>query len=149
MPRDMARTFVAGARGQERLRLSVAVEGGSSVVKRGRAWQWILSDHGRWPLLHLRAMETAYSSTPYYQHYIGPVWEILENVRAGDHFAEITLRLHNCVLEALKVENLLPKLRNDREKIEKFDKIEIKDTDLAIFDVIFRKGPDAIFALLE
>lgn len=63
-PRDLARCLVEGAHGQQPLTLSVAIEGGASVVKRGKPWLWRLSDHGDWPRLHLRALETAYASTP-------------------------------------------------------------------------------------
>lgn len=147
-PRDMARGYVAGANGQTRLLLSVAIEGGASAIKRLPAERLRLSCHGEWPKLHLRAMETAYSSTPYYRHYIPGIKDVLESVTPGMSFAEMTSELHKVMKDALDAEMLIPRIMECRQKIEKFDKIDAGDTEMTVFDVIFRKGPEAIFALL-
>lgn len=152
--REMARTVVAGARGQEAVRLPLPVEGGASVLKRGRPEEWRVSLHGRWPAVHLGAIEAAYGATPFYQHVIPLLREEIAGVAAGDSFAGLTRRLHGVIAGVLDVERLLPALHRlqsespDRLATLAREKSCDAYADISVIDVIFKKGPEAIFTLL-
>lgn len=155
-PRDLARTLVAGAHGQQPLRLSVAIEGGSSVVKRGRPQLWRISDHGRWRRMHLGAIEAAYSSAPFFPHLFPEIERILlMEAEAGLPFTELTSRLFDSAENILQTERILPSLISLRRTRPEFLETLIKEKnseendDLAFLDVIFRKGPESIFSLLS
>lgn len=154
-PRDLTRTLIAGAHGQSPLRLSVPIEGGSSVVKRGHPDIWHLSDHGRWRRMHLGAIEAAYGSTPYFIHLFPLIEEIFEEFSSLRLFTDFTARLHQATLDFIQFDTLLPsleKLRNDKPDFlntliqeKRIDEID----DFAFIDVIFKKGSDSIFQILD
>ncbi len=157
-PRDkrrrMARTLIAGAHGQPPLTLSLPVEGGGAVLRKGSADRWRISMHGRWPAVHLGALEAAYGATPFYAHLRPGLERILRSAEAGSRFATLTERLHCMSLMLLEVEALLPELRRmyacNPERLHRLaeEKSTGLHTDMAFIDVIFRKGREALFTLL-
>lgn len=165
--RGMARTFVAGAGGQPPLQLSVAIAGGASVVKRGNPESWLLSGHGGWPELHLRAIEAAYGATPFFRYLYPDIRTALSSAVEGSRFADLTMVLHKACSSFIDAENLIPELRKLREEnphrfrtlAEEYrlpDRLEpggeekrgMDYAEMAFIDVIFRNGPQSIFSLL-
>lgn len=153
-PRELARTIVDGARGQKPLRLSVAIAGGSGVVKRGHPERWRLSGHGRWRAMHLGALEAAYSSAPFFPHLFPELRDILLSAPDGSSFSILTARLADACLRLIDAETLIPELRKLREadperfRILAEEKSRGTYAEKAFADVIFRKGAESIFALL-
>lgn len=155
-PRDMARTMIAGVRdGSERqpsIRLSIPIEGGASAVKRLPADCWHISDHGRWQAMHLGALEAAYASTPYFAHLFPQIAATIRDACPGV-FSDVTLRLHETVLEFLHLGETLASLRSLRHDNPELaaglrrDNYAASDKDLSFLHVIFHKGPSAIFGL--
>lgn len=153
-PRDLSRREVAGARGQEPVMLSVAIQGGSSMVKRGHPETWLLSDHGRWRMMHLGALEAAYGTTPFFEHFYPDIRSIL--LAADEHtpFLDLTAKLHYALRQPLQFESMIDYLRQldtfDRQQLRKIavEKNSVGYADLAFLDVIFKKGPESIFTLL-
>ena len=86
--RCLPRTLVAGAHGQDPLTLSVPISGGASVIKRGHPEVWGGSMHGRWPAVHLGALEAAYSATPFFPHLRDGKYSILPGAREGKNIGE-------------------------------------------------------------
>lgn len=149
-PRDLCRTVIAGAHGQPPLLLSVAIEGGSSVVKKGHPERWRLSDHGRWQKIHLGALEAAYGNTAYFPHLFPKLAEILDQTAAGDSFAELTLALHRVMMDFIGAESFIRDyVRLDDRSKERLaviakENLTFGNDDLAFIDVIFKKGPESL-----
>ncbi len=152
----LCRTVIAGAHGQPPMTLSVPIAGGASTVKRGEVLQWRLSDHGRWQHLHLGALQAAYGSSPFYAHIMDALSPVISRaVTPGvSRFASLTDDIHRVVLRLLNMDENIEALRemlNVRPDFATALRAEYsRDVMeyLSIFDVIFRKGEDAIFALL-
>lgn len=152
----LCRTTIAGAHGQPPMTLSVPIAGGSSAVRRWEATEWRLSDHGRWQHIHLGAIQAAYGSSPLYPHIMDTLRPVIDYpVTSGvSMFAQLSHAIHRIVLGHLNIDENICALRemiNARQDFASVlrheysrDVIEY----LSIFDVIFRKGEDAIFALL-
>ncbi len=152
-PRDLARTLIAGAAGQAPLRLSVAIEGGSSTVKRGHPQRWLLSDHGRWRQMHLGALEAAYGTSPFYRYFSPDIAAVFDSVGEGYPFGHFTSRLFDLTVRRILDDDVIYSLRRLRlerpdfhEKLTE-EKKETEIDDLAFIDVIFRKGPESIFII--
>lgn len=152
--RRMARTIVAGAHGQAPLLLSVPVIGGGSLLKRGQPEEWRVSMHGRWQAMHLGALAAAYSATPFYPYLEPEIRRVIEEAEEGDLFLDITCSLHRIVTRFIDADALIPELRRRAEAdyewlrqlaVEKSNGLH---TDLTVLDVIFKKGPEGIFALI-
>lgn len=153
--RPMARTLVAGAHGQPPLTLSIPILGGASTIKRGQPSRWRLSAHGRWPDVHFGALETAYSSTPYFIHCADRLRALYDEVNEGDDFAEFTSGIFAVLNDFLDLESIIKDLRElhapgneaelERLKALKNEKCREINADLSIFDVIFRKGKESVF----
>ncbi|MDE5903095.1 MAG: WbqC family protein [Muribaculaceae bacterium] len=152
--RRMARTLIAGAHRQPPLTLSLPVEGGGGMLRKGEAGRWRISMHGRWPAVHLGALEAAYGATPFYAHLRPELERILRDADAGQPFADFTLRLHTLCLGLLDTEGLLSELRRinavEPGRLRRLaeEKSAGIHTDRAFIDVIFRKGREALFTLL-
>lgn len=154
--RELSRSVVAGAHGQQPVMLSVPVAGGAHTVRRGGEERWSLSGHGRWQQMHLGALKAAYGNTPYYSHCIDRLAPIISRPLKGEagDFAQMTRDIHHTVMEILNVEQNLPALRNmirERNEFAKTIRTEYS-TDVmeyfSLFDVIFHKGEASIFTLL-
>lgn len=152
--RDLARTVVAGAHGQPPLQLSVPVEGGASSVKRIPPQQWRISDHGRWRETHLGALNAAYGQTPFYLHLEPSLTDAIKGAYAGTPLADLSEKLHRIVLGILGDDAAIDALRRLRDTRREFaESLHTEFSagltyDLSVFDVIFRKGPSAIFGLV-
>lgn len=152
--RYLARTVVAGAHGQDPIMLSVPVEGGGSMLKRGDLRLWRISMHGRWQDMHLGALSAAYGATPFYPHIEPALRSAIKGAREGMPFLEMSVRLHEALTNLIDIEALLPELRRRRASDpEAFrhlasEKSAGMDTELAFLDVICRRGPESIFVLL-
>lgn len=153
--RRMARGTVAGAHGQPPLTLTVPVQGGGAVLKRGAVPEWRVSLHGRWPAVHLGALAAAYSATPYYAHLAPGLQRLIAGAGEGMSFVGLTASLHSLLTGIVAMETLLPDLREGlsgdagvhlRRLAE--EKSAGLDAETAFIDVIFMKGPEAVFTLL-
>lgn len=146
--RKLAQTLISGANGQPPLLLSPSIVGGSRSVKRINPIFWQISLHGNWPILHLRALQTAYFSTPYFRHFSPEIEEILLNITQNEEFSKLTSYLFKIAEEIIGVEKILAELqknlKNEAFRQRFLLKDESENADLTIFDVIFRKGQDTI-----
>lgn len=153
-PRDLARTLVAGAGNQPPVRLSVAIEGGSSVVKRGRPSEWLISDHGRWRQMHLGAIDAAYGATPYFRHLYPEIEEILMSAKEGSYFLSLANKIHKACLEFIEFESIVPELialknsNPDKFRAIYSDFSYSGNAEMAFIDVIFKRGKDSVLSLL-
>lgn len=142
------RTLLAGG-----TRLTVPVEGGVRRLrglKEGDAMPDMrVSDHGRWPHVHLGAIETLYSSAPYFDHYFPGVERLLR--RAPESFAELCAGSTRLLLEGVDAEKLLPALSCPSEAVREESERLRKEVDdrLSFLDPLFRFGPQAIFLLVR
>lgn len=152
--RMMARSQVAGAHGQPPLTLSVPIAGGGSVLKRGDIENWRVSMHGRWQDVHLGALAAAYSHTPFYPFLSHEFEAVIRATYENMPFVDLTSRLHEIILGILDTGNLIKALKRGEELASErlrqlvAEKSEGLHTDLSILDVIFKKGPEGVFALL-
>ncbi|MDE5795581.1 MAG: hypothetical protein K2H75_00565, partial [Muribaculaceae bacterium] len=65
-PRDFTHCVLPSPSGE--IRLSVAVEGGSGILKRLCPEEVCMSGHGRWPSVHLGALNALYGRAAYFDH---------------------------------------------------------------------------------
>lgn len=153
-PRDLCRAIVAGAHGQSDLLLSAAIEGGAGVVKRGRPERWTLSGHDRWRERHLRALEAAYGSAPYFQHLYPQLCEAMASAPDGSPFLHLAWRIHEECARFIGIEELLPQIASlpaddFRRPIWSADrKMHPLYAERAFLDVIFRKGKESVLTLI-
>lgn len=156
--KPLARTIIAGAHGQPPLILSVPVVGGASTIKRGHPQEWLVSGHGRWEKMHLGALAAAYSSTPYFSHCSDELEYVIGNVEEGDSFHVFTEKLFDIAKKILDIEYIISELRiiknddsgsswNNLMKLAEEKKCDV-DAEISFFDVIFKKGKEALFTLL-
>lgn len=152
--RHLGRTIVAGAGTNPPLTLSVPIEGGASTIKRSSPTEWKLSTHGRWSAVHLGALSAAYGVTPYYAHLESSLTDLIGNVRQGDSFPLLTLALHRMVADMLDVEVLLQPLKEALQRNPTrihaiaAEKCAGAHAETAFIDVLFKRGPEALFTLL-
>lgn len=124
--------------------LTVPVAGGAGVLKRRDA-DPILSEHGKWRREHLGAWQAAYGRTAYYIHLMPEIAGIYAGSE-GMRLEEFNRRLLETALRWLDFKalakgdgELLGCLRREREK-------DLKKG-LSIFDLLFRLGREAVFAI--
>lgn len=147
--RELMRCLIRSNQGDEPLRLSVPIAGGSSSIKRLNPEEWILSEHDRWNHRHIHALHTAYSRTPYFSHYFPALEEILLNPpRKASGLCLLTDR---CIRHALHYDSLRQEMDEFKKKHPKLVENTINDLrpriseKLSIVDALFRLGPDTIF----
>lgn len=156
--KPLARSVIAGAHGQPPLTLSVPVMGGASTVKRDHPEEWLVSGHGRWGKMHIGALAAAYSYTPYFSYCGDELESIIVNVKEGDSFQGFTGKIFNIVKKILDIEDIICELRiiknydsgsswNNLMKFADEKKCSV-DAEISFFDVIFKRGKDALFTLL-
>lgn len=150
-----ARTCVGDANAP--LVLSVAVEGGSSRLKRRGMERGIkLSLHGNWPHTHLGGLEALYGRSPYYQHIIPGLREIYTNLPAT--LRDFNLSVHRWLTSFLQTDFgfLCPESgqpvmdsglaytvwRRGQEIASMLSE------DLSVIDALMRFGPETNLALL-
>lgn len=148
--KNLFRTTIAGTHGQSPMLLSVPILGGSR--KGGKSGPPELSQHGRWQAIHLGAIKAGYGGSPFFPHIYPSLERILKN-RCGE-FATMSEELHQTVLRIMALEENIDGLRVlESEDLERFiqlkkDKSKGVIQEMSVFDVIFRKGREAIFSLL-
>jgi hypothetical protein len=145
--KDFARCLVAPAAltPSEAMLLSVAVEGGASILKRGANLPAVrLSLHGNWPHRHAGALEALYGRSPYYQHLIPDISEIWRNL--PESLAALNMQLHEVVKGWLSTGHLsLTKSVEQRcDEIASHIRPE-----LSVIDALMRLGPETALGLLS
>ncbi|MDE6007351.1 MAG: WbqC family protein [Muribaculaceae bacterium] len=126
-------------------RLTVPLEGGAGVLKHKEA-DPKLSEHGKWRREHLGAWRAAYGRSPYFIHLFPEIEEVYSR-SGGMSLEEFNSRLLEVAL------GWLDRSIFEVEELSAISKIaaetrSITDESLSVFDLLFRIGPDAIFALL-
>lgn len=148
--KNLFRTKIAGAHGQPPMLLSVPILRGSR--KGGNSGSPELSQHGRWQAIHIGAIKAGYGGSPFFLH-IYPLLESILKNRDGE-FTTMSEELHQTVLRSLALEENIEGLRvlesEDSGRLRQLKKDKSKGViqEMSIFDVIFRKGREALFSLL-
>lgn len=151
--RDLTRTLVRTP-GQEAKMLSVPVEGGRSSTKSLPASRLIVSGHGRWPEVHIGALEAAYGRTPFYRHIEHEIVPILRH-SPGRPLLDLNRDLFNCIRRFLRFDELLPELLRLRDTRPEWihqlaaPMLPAFDSTLTLLDPLSRFGPDTLFLLLK
>lgn len=131
------------------LLLTVPVAGGGRRFRRtpfpGETFP--LSDHGRWTHVHLGAIETLYSRTPYFPHYFPAVADIL--AASPQFMDQLNDSLMRFMLDAVHASELLPLMRQPARQIAEEARRLRKSVvpEVSFLDPLFRFGPEAIFLL--
>lgn len=124
-------------------RLSVPVAGGSAVLKKAHA-DPLLADHGKWRREHLGAWAAAYGRTPYFIHLM-PRIESIYARSEGMRLEEFNSLLLAEALTWLDFAAVAPRRCSLAGVIgEMRGRV---DPRLSVFDLIFRYGRDAVYAL--
>lgn len=145
--KDFSRAGI-GSGGRETL-LSMAVEGGASVLKRkGGPESALLSDHGNWRHAHLGAFEAVYGRTPYYQHFMPMLREVYASgeIRLG----RFNTAIHQAVCDFLGIDGNLRQAPAHlsapvRERSEELRALLIPGN--SIIDAAMRLGPETLLAI--
>lgn len=123
--------------------LSVPVAGGAGLLKRHDT-DPPLAEHGKWRREHLGAWAAAYGRTPWFIHLMPRLEEVYMD-SAGLRLEEFNSRLLAAALDwldpaavALHRERLGGVIAETRARVS---------DGLSVFDLIFRLGRDAVFAL--
>lgn len=149
-PRELCRTCIAAPGGT--VLLSVPVAGGASAVKRGPAEALRISEHGDWPRIHLGALETAYSRTPFYPHLMPLLRDAVTG--HGEMLRDFNLTLHRILCRFSGID----RISEFRTAVINADDRLIQTAGeaagnlrggLSLVDMTFRYGPHTIFALLD
>lgn len=124
--------------------LTVPVAGGAGVLKH-RGADPILSEHGKWRREHLGAWQAAYGRTAYFIHLMPEIEEIYASA-AGMRLEEFNRLLLDTALRWLDFKALA---KGESGLLELIKREREKDTraDLSIFDLLFRLGREAVFAI--
>lgn len=140
--KDFARCRIAG-RDCPTL-LSVAVEGGANRLRNPDVpAHAAVSMHGNWPHIHLGAMEAIYGRTPYYQHIMPTVSDVLQEPPAS--LMELNGRLHRAIAAFLPV----PALSKRAGIAERCREIaSLINPELSIIDPLMRMGAETSLGLL-
>lgn len=125
--------------------ISVPVEGGASLLKRRDA-EPILSEHGKWRREHIGAWHATYSRTPFFIHLMPEIEQVYLSSQG------ITLEQFNSRLLDVAIRWIdFNALRHDSLDLNRFGvefSRQVRDG-LSIFDLLFRIGPDALFAVAQ
>lgn len=144
------RSSLYGADGEQML--TVPVQGGISVIKRHAPESWLVADAKNWRHTHIGALRAAYGRAPFYMHY-GPQMESIIADRSCDSLAEISLRLHRTMLDALAPGEFRRALAADPDAFRRCVAYSrdlsgaLPPPHVAMVHTLFHLGPDAIFTL--
>ena len=152
-PRDAARTLIAGPDGRPDM-LSVPVDGGRSVLKRRDAdlHRIAISEHGRWRQEHLGAWNAAYGKTPFFIHLFPQVEEVYATASRSS-LGEFNNALLSAALTFLDYQECSGLIEDaERENPSRLAEIRRElatkvNTELSIFDALFRLGKNTVFLL--
>lgn len=133
---------------------SVPICGGASSIKKLEPEQLIVSDHGRWPHIHLGALEAAFGSAPFFRH-LHPFLEEALLDAPGAPLSLLTERLHRASIRMLGLPRILDSLSeiSDAER-RRFRAIAadignvVPDSSRPLLETLVYFGPDTIFSLL-
>lgn len=145
--KEFARCRVRSANGG--ISLSVAVEGGSSGLKRrGGSGRASVSLHGRWPHVHIGALDAAYGRYPYYQHIMPGIRDILEKTLAGDSLTELNDKIHK-ILSGFLATDIDETAKNMAAvRMRGLELAGNIDAELSLIDALMYYGPETSLALL-
>lgn len=131
--------------------LSVAVEGGSAVLKRtGAERRATVSLHGRWPHTHLGALEASYGRAPYYQHVMPGIQEILGSVETSDSLSDLNRRIHGWLSGFIDTGLSYDPVGVGRSVALRGAEIYAGlDAELSVIDALMRYGPETTLALVS
>lgn len=142
--KDFTRTIVGNP--SSPMTLSVAIEGGASILKRkGTESRAVISMHGNWPHVHLGAIEAIYGRMPYYQHIMPGLRDILMDL--PEKLSGLNRKVHLWLSsffqsdEAIRIGDSVL-LRGDEIK----DRLE---PELSIIDALMRFGPETNLVLIR
>lgn len=148
-PRDVCRTLMAADS-----RLSLPLEGGASVVKRGIS-PMILSGHGNWRHTHLGALDAILGRTPFHRHLMPAIREIFDKYGdPGSPLPDLTERLHMLLIDFLALHEAAEVWKNlsavQREAIERRagELAALVNPAESMMSAAMRIGREAIFPLL-
>lgn len=147
----LSETIISAADGSD-LALTVPLCGGARACRTTDPDSWIISDHGRWPRIHLGALNAAYSRTPYYDHYAPELASIIRKA-PGNSFVDFSQELHQWAVKSIDIYNIADSLRlmmaesptlilSRAEAIAKHIMPH-----RSVCELIFKFGPEAIFLL--
>lgn len=145
--KEYARCCVRSASG--RIWLSVAVDGGSGGLRRRGAEKTAsVSLHGRWPHVHLGALEASYGRSPYYQHVAVGIRDILENVAAGDSLGALNRKIHAHLSGFLTTGVDKEALYSEAVRMRGPEIAADLEPELSLIDALMYYGPETSLALL-
>lgn len=140
--KDFTRTSIGPS--DAPLQLSMAVEGGSSRLKRpGAEHHAAISLHGNWPHVHIGALEARYGRMPYYQHIIPSLKFLLQNMPAT--LMELNQNIHELFCGYLQ-----PRIGKGEEWGVRIEAVRERgceiaryvDENLSVIDALMRFGPE-------
>lgn len=142
--KDFARMLIPSVSGP--MLLSVAVEGGASKLKRtGSEGRVLLSLHGNWPHVHLGAIDAVYGRTPYYQHIIPGLREILDTLPG--RLKDLNNRMHIWLTSFLQPD---PDINIEKAVLQRGLEISRHlDPDMSVIDALMRFGPETNLVLIH
>lgn len=148
--RDLCRALIVKS-DNERIMLSVPIEGGSSKVKRLPFDALLISEHGNWEHTHIHTMRTILGRYPYSAHFLPVIEDIITN--HPPRLSEMNLQLHDAVMKVTDLENLLPGgarlLATNPTRIRELaEGREMLSADACILQLIVNYGRESIFPLL-
>lgn len=154
--KELTRCRISGALSP--LTLSVPVEGGNRSLRQfdGRDMAdmdcrgIVLSEHGNWRHVHTGAFEAAYRSTPFYPHYRDALLHSIATARTLDELLQGTTNVIRAAVRQADVSFLMEKIRENpvRYRVLCEERRAGVNASLSVFDLLFRLGPEAIFALV-
>ncbi len=139
---------------ESKIRLSVAVEGGGNVLKRLPPESVSLSGHGRWPSVHLGALNAVYGRSAYFDHLHDRLTAAYTDVE-GRPLSALCDRLHDVQIALaipqgmLQYLSALPSEQEAHLRNICADYAHAYRAELPFLDLLMHYGPDAIFVLLS
>lgn len=133
--------------------LSVPLVGGASVSKRLRAGSDAtdlrLSDHGKWRREHLGAFSAIYGRTPYFIHLFPGLERIYHDSESDDSFLAFAEALRKLTESWISDYPVIEResVRNEAVRLRRMELKTKVNTDLSIFDAIFRFGKETALCL--
>ena len=151
-PRDFTHCVLPSPSGE--IRLSVAVEGGSGILKRLPPEDVRMSGHGRWPSVHLGAFNALYGRTAYFDHLYDSLTAAYNDVE-GNPLYELCECLHGLQTalflpaDTLRSFAMLSHAEYLRLQDICSEYARVYRPCVPLLDLLMRYGPDAIFVLLS
>ena len=158
------RCYIASSNGKQLLSIPVIHEKG----KKQRSSQVKIDNKYDWQRLHLKAMETAYKSSPFFEFYIDDLMPVFD--RAWTYLLDLNLFTHDCIMNALELHIPIVKTEHfvtDDSMTDKRSLVNAKREDpmglksyyqlfsdrhgfmenLSILDLLFMEGPNTLLYL--